>query len=499
MGPVKPINRSCISGTDCQCRLLRTSRGKPSVMEQPSGVSAAEAVIHNIHGLYTSADNGLLTIGQELGIVVEAPRPKVTVMLVGNHSAGKSSFINWYIGEYVQLESVAMETNSFTFVTSGKKRDTFKGRATIKHKPWLAQIESFAGAVDNLSTQISASRKNLFAMCDFIDTPGLTDGSLKYPYPVNEILEWLGERADLIFVFFDPHGQALCARTMNVVQRLNQTCKPKTHYFLTMADKIPSEKERSKVILQVAQSLSHAQTQLSPAIMSESDSQSKRETDHSSWADSETWLGEHALRVRPIFIPQKAQTADDHDFNRIDEALQLISDAVNQNVQSHIERLEVDSSRLLDALETRLRRHETRQRVNRITKSLHLALLLCGWTVPMLLTLYLLHIADGVLGPSAGWFIQHPWLYPLLPALKTLSSQFSSAMALADRWTMLTQLTVSFTIIIILAKATAMCFLSVMSPAASKKMYAWRAILKQIHEVEVQGQWKLLFSESTFD
>lgn len=61
-------------------------------------------------------------------------------------------------------------------------------------------------------------------------------------------------------------------------------------------------------------------------------------------------------RVRPIFIPQKAQTADDHDFNRIDEALQLISDAVNQNVQSHIERLEVDSSRLLDALETRLRR-----------------------------------------------------------------------------------------------------------------------------------------------
>lgn len=118
----------------------------------------------------------------------------------------------------------------------------------------------------------------------------------------------------------------------------------------------------------------------------------------------------------------------------------------------------------------------------------------------MFLTLYLLHIADAVLGPrycfrlrvrfivtlsivhSAGWFIQHPWLYPLLPALKTLSSQFSSAMALADRWTMLTQLTVSFTVIIILAKATAMCFLHVMSPAASKKMYAWRATLKQIHE-----------------
>lgn len=141
MGPVKPINRSCISGTDCQCRLLRTSRGKPSVMEQPSGVSAAEAVIHNIHGLYTSADNGLLTIGQELGIVVEAPRPKVTVMLVGNHSAGKSSFINWsvpsivsewhpvnrfvvlrYIGEYVQVHvvSLAGDTLDLTSMCSWK-------------------------------------------------------------------------------------------------------------------------------------------------------------------------------------------------------------------------------------------------------------------------------------------------------------------------------------------------------------------------------------------
>lgn len=33
------------------------------------------------------------------------------MLIIGNHSAGKSSFINWYIGEYVQKESVGMETS----------------------------------------------------------------------------------------------------------------------------------------------------------------------------------------------------------------------------------------------------------------------------------------------------------------------------------------------------------------------------------------------------
>ena len=77
------------------------------------------------------------------------------VMIVGNHSAGKSSFINWYIGEGIQktvrepihhdavlpacaltadfsvVQGVAIETRGFTFVTSGKKRETLTGDATV--------------------------------------------------------------------------------------------------------------------------------------------------------------------------------------------------------------------------------------------------------------------------------------------------------------------------------------------------------------------------------
>ena len=55
---------------------------------------------------------------------VHKPRKKVNVMIIGNHSAGKSSFINWYIGEDVQTTGVAIETRGFTYVTSGRKRET---------------------------------------------------------------------------------------------------------------------------------------------------------------------------------------------------------------------------------------------------------------------------------------------------------------------------------------------------------------------------------------
>lgn len=46
--------------------------------------------------------------------------PAYSVLIIGNHSAGKSSFINWYIGEDIQRTGVAIETRGFTFVTSGR-------------------------------------------------------------------------------------------------------------------------------------------------------------------------------------------------------------------------------------------------------------------------------------------------------------------------------------------------------------------------------------------
>ena len=40
-----------------------------------------------------------------------------------------------------------------------------------------------------------------------LDSPGLVDGDMSYPFDVNEAILWLSELCDLVFVFFDPIGQ----------------------------------------------------------------------------------------------------------------------------------------------------------------------------------------------------------------------------------------------------------------------------------------------------
>lgn len=53
-----------------------------------------------------------------------------------------------------------------------------------------------------------------------------------------------GEQADLIFVFFDPMGQALCKRTLNIVEMLSEKCGDKLMFYLSKADEAGSETDR---------------------------------------------------------------------------------------------------------------------------------------------------------------------------------------------------------------------------------------------------------------
>jgi hypothetical protein len=50
----------------------------------------------------------------------------------------------------------------------------------------------FTGVVDYLNTEISTSKQKKFSLVTFVDTPGLVDGDMKYPFDVNESIEWLG-------------------------------------------------------------------------------------------------------------------------------------------------------------------------------------------------------------------------------------------------------------------------------------------------------------------
>ena len=57
-------------------------------------------------------------------------------------------------------------------------------------------------------------------------------------------------------VFLDPIGQATCKRTMQVVERLNNSPHlEKIHYFMSKADVVEKEHDRQRVLIQITQNL----------------------------------------------------------------------------------------------------------------------------------------------------------------------------------------------------------------------------------------------------
>uniref|UniRef100_A0A7N9AKD0 Si:dkey-98f17.5 n=1 Tax=Mastacembelus armatus TaxID=205130 RepID=A0A7N9AKD0_9TELE len=239
------------------CVFIMSGR-KPRSVANPlesTITTPSERILKECHSLYVDSEHGLVKIASSLGVRLLPPRKKIIVMIMGNHSAGKSSFINWYVEEHIQKTGVAIETQGFTFITSGRKRESLTGNATIHLYPHFRPFLEFKGVMDYLSAEISTSKQKKFSLVTFVDTPGLVDGDMIYPFDVNSAIIWLGEQADLIFVFFDPMGQALCKRTLNIVEKLSEKCGDKLLFYLSKADEAGKETDRQRVMMQIVQEL----------------------------------------------------------------------------------------------------------------------------------------------------------------------------------------------------------------------------------------------------
>ncbi|KNC50698.1 EH domain-containing protein 3 [Thecamonas trahens ATCC 50062] len=286
----------------------------------PEGMPVAESILNRIHELYTS-DNGLLSIAREAGSRLLPPSRKVTVALMGNHSSGKSSFINWYVGQEVLKTSVAIETQGVNFVTAGHRRDVMHGPATLKLFQRFRGLDQFDGLLPHVETHVVPSDANAFPLLTLIDTPGLVDGNMAYPFDVSRVLEWLAARVDMVFIFFDPLGQALCSRTMSLIKALDARHADKIRYVASKMDTVATEADRSRVLIQITQNLmSHISAKT-------------------------------ALRLPSIHIPVDGETRDAPlHANSIWELTDEIDDRISATVQNTIRQLKTDSRTLYDRL-----------------------------------------------------------------------------------------------------------------------------------------------------
>eukprot|EP00501_MAST-03F_sp_TOSAG23-6_P000739 GSMAST32.ASY1.ANO1.767.1 assembled CDS len=305
------------------------SNGKNKSREQANtyeeaAQSLTEKILGDVKVAYQK-EGGLEDVAASLGLTKLRPRNKVTVMIIGNHSAGKSSFVNWYVDENVRNTGVAIESKGFSMVTYGKRSSApIKGEGSLKYFPHIRGISQFPGLIENFTTITSVSNSRNFPMVDFMDTPGLVGGGVSYSFDVNEAMVYLADHVDLIFVFLDPIGQALSPRTMEVVEKLNVRHSEKMRYYLTKIDTCEKISDVIKLSAQVTQRL---------AIRVKNT---------------------HGWEVPTIFLPNNDTSSELSKLNDIGKLCDGIDQEIKQKVQSNLKIMQSDSEELYMKLRTKL-------------------------------------------------------------------------------------------------------------------------------------------------
>ncbi|WAR02644.1 hypothetical protein MAR_009202 [Mya arenaria] len=144
---------------------------------------------------------------------------------------------------------------------------------------------------------------------------------MKYPFDVNKSILWLGDLADLIFVFFDPIGQALCKRTLNIVEALSEKHAERMKFFLSKADEAGMESDRQRVMMQIVQELC------------------KR-----------PGLNRTGFDMPTIYVPSMNQKQS-RCVNQIDEVCKEIEKTINGTIQTTLNSLERDCDNIAQKVE----------------------------------------------------------------------------------------------------------------------------------------------------
>ncbi len=161
------------------------------------------------------------------------------VLLIGNHSSGKSTFINYLLKQDTQNTGVAPTDDCFTIISYGETDADLQGPTitTDETLPY-AQLERL-GPDFVRHLRMKLRKADVLAKLSLVDTPGMIDsaGGKTRVYDFTAAVRWFAERADVVCFFFDPDKPGTTGETLEVLKVALLDLEHKVHFVLNKVDR----------------------------------------------------------------------------------------------------------------------------------------------------------------------------------------------------------------------------------------------------------------------
>ncbi len=145
----------------------------------------------------------------DFGGIDAALKWKPIVLIIGNYSSGKSTFINELVGQHVQRTGQAPTDDSFTIITSDSGVGIVETPGSTVVNDEKMPFQHFKGFGEKLISHICLKQvaSPMLENMAIIDSPGMIDATSENDrgYDYMKVLGEFAKMADLIVLMFDSH------------------------------------------------------------------------------------------------------------------------------------------------------------------------------------------------------------------------------------------------------------------------------------------------------
>ena len=160
------------------------------------------------------------------------------VLFLGNHSSGKSSFINHLIGAPRQKTGLAPTDDGFTVLAYGETEDEFDGQSAATHPEFAFGRLERLGSNFLSRMRLKTHPAEILRSMSLIDSPGMIDAAGTADgrgYNFAAGVRAYAEMSDLILFFFDPDKPGTTGETISI---FTETLVGLEHKLLIVLNKV---------------------------------------------------------------------------------------------------------------------------------------------------------------------------------------------------------------------------------------------------------------------